>query len=123
MADSDLTPAIDAGFEKLGLPTAQKHAFLCAGPKCVDEAEGLKSWERLKARVKETGIPVMRCRAACLRVCVGGPWMVVYPEGVWYGAVTPEKCDRIVDEHLVQHRPIEEWIVRRHPLGSDEALT
>lgn len=116
MPDPSTTAAIDAGFEKLGLPTAEKHVFLCAGPKCVAESEGLESWEHLKTRLKETGIPVMRCRATCLRVCVGGPWMVVYPEGVWYGEVTVDRCERIISEHLQGNRPIEEWVVRRREL-------
>ncbi len=58
----------------------------------------------------------MRTKAACLRICSGGPWLVVYPEGIWYGAVTPERCERIVAEHLQSGRPVEEWIARRHPL-------
>ena len=38
--------------------------------------------------------------------------MVIYPEGIWYGGVTPEKLHRIIEEHLLQNTPIREWIVR-----------
>ncbi len=67
--------------------------------------------------MKEWDIPAMRTKAACLRLCRGGPWMVVYPEGVWYGGVTPERCDRIVSQHLVGGKPVAEWVVRTQPLG------
>ncbi len=108
--------AVDAGFRKLRLEEAGRHAFLCIGPDCCAEAEGLASWEVLKAELKAAGVPVLRTKAACLRVCSGGPWLVVYPEGVWYGAVTAERCRRIVQEHLVGNRPVAEWIAREHPL-------
>ena len=111
-------PAIAASFRKIGLEDANRHVFLCVGPDCCGEAEGLATWETLKARLKELGVPAMRTKAACLRVCCGGPWMVIYPEGTWYGALTPERCERIVHEHLHQGRPIAEWIVRERPLCS-----
>jgi (2Fe-2S) ferredoxin len=110
-------PAIDAGFRKLRLEEAARHVFLCIGPDCCAEADGLASWEVLKAELKAAGVPVLRTRAACLRVCCGGPWLVVYPEGIWYGGVTAERCRRIAMEHLVGNRPVVEWIAREHPLG------
>jgi (2Fe-2S) ferredoxin len=58
----------------------------------------------------------MRTKAGCFRVCVGGPWLLMYPEGVWYGDVSPERLDRILREHVLEDHPIEEWIVRTHPL-------
>jgi len=110
-------PSVTAGFEKAGLAVAKRHVFLCAGPDCCGTDEGLATWDTLKFLLKSQGIPAMRTKAACLRICSRGPWMVVYPDGIWYGAVTPERCKRIVAEHLLGGRPVAEWIVRNHPLG------
>ena len=107
---------VEEGFDKIQLEGASRHVFLCLGPKCCSGEQGLATWEYLKRRLKELKIPALRTKADCLRVCAGGPWMLVYPEGVWYGEVTPERCERIVSEHLQGGRPVEEWVVRRHSL-------
>jgi len=108
---------VAAGFRKMGLEAARRHVFLCVGPDCCAAADGLETWEVLKRGLAESDIPAMRTKAACLRVCSGGPWMVAYPDGIWYGRVTPERCWRIVAEHLLGGRPVAEWVVRDHPLG------
>lgn len=108
---------IDEGFAKAGLPTAQRHAFLCVGPDCCEAKTGKDTWDALKSRIKKLDLPVMRTKAGCFRVCHGGPWLVVYPDGVWYGGVTPERMERIVAEHLVEGRPVQEWVARVQPLA------
>ena len=109
--------AVEAGFAKQAPEAAERHAFLCTGPDCCAREAGRATWDALKSAVKETGARALRSKADCLRVCAGGPWLLVYPEGTWYGGVTPERCRRIVAEHLAEGRPVEEWIERRHPLG------
>jgi (2Fe-2S) ferredoxin len=109
-------PANDAAFIKMGLSAAQRHIFLCVGPDCCASADGLATWEVLKCRLSALKVPAMRTKAACLRICQGGPWLVIYPDGVWYGSVTPERCERIVNEHLMGGRPVEEWVAQKHPL-------
>jgi (2Fe-2S) ferredoxin len=42
--------------------------------------------------------------------------MVVYPEGTWYGSVTPERFERILTEHLLAGNPVQEWLVVRNDL-------
>jgi (2Fe-2S) ferredoxin len=39
--------------------------------------------------------------------------VVVYPEGIWYGDVTPALLDRIVREHLRDGRIIEEAVIHK----------
>ena len=102
----------------MGIETAQRHVFLCVGPDCCAEAQGLETWELLKERIKELGIPVLRSKASCFRICCKGAWMLIYPEGIWYGEVTPTRCERIIEEHLIGNAPIQEWIVREHLLGA-----
>jgi len=114
MGGSD--PATAAAFSKMALTPAQRHVFLCVGPDCCETNAGLVTWDVLKHRIKEMDLPVLRTKAACLRICRGGPWLLVYPEGVWYGGVTPERCERIVNEHLGEGRVVSEWVAARHPL-------
>jgi len=47
--------------------------------------------------------------SSCLGVCMGGPILAVYPDGVWYHHVDKALIDRIVEEHLRNNRPVLEW--------------
>ncbi|RME51931.1 MAG: (2Fe-2S) ferredoxin domain-containing protein, partial [Caldilineae bacterium] len=56
---------------------------------------------------------VKRGVTPCLGVCVGGPLLCVYPEGVWYHHVDEELLDRIIEEHLREGRVVEEAVFHR----------
>jgi (2Fe-2S) ferredoxin len=116
-----MNDSIQAGLAKAGVATAQRHVFICIGPDCCDSREGEVLWEVIKRRVRETGLRAMRTKAACFRICAGGPWMVVYPDGAWYGAVTPERFERILQEHLIGGEPVREWLVARNSLCVTDA--
>ena len=111
---------LEDGFAATGIDRAERHLFLCLGPDCVPSEQGQVTWDYLKKRCVELRLPVMRTKAGCLRVCVGGPWLLIYPEGTWYGSVTPERCERIPQEHVMKDKPIEEWVVRTHPLDGKQ---
>ena len=43
----------------------------------------------------------------CLEPCLAGPTVVVYPDNVWYGGVTLDDVETIIDTHLVGGTPVD----------------
>ncbi|MEO6848231.1 MAG: hypothetical protein ABI443_11265, partial [Chthoniobacterales bacterium] len=94
---------------------ATRHLFLCTGPDCCDTATHESLWQLLKSECKKLSIPVLRTKAACLRVCTAGPWLVVYPDGIWYGKVDSTRLLRILKQHVELGLPVQEWIATDMP--------
>lgn len=112
------SPTVLTNITKIGLRSARHHIFLCCDqttPKCCDRERSLVAWEHLKRRLSELGLSdgggILRTKANCLRICAEGPIAVVYPEGTWYRLCDPPVIDRIIDEHLVGGRVVEEYVI------------
>ncbi len=95
-----------------------RHVLVCTGAFCSPERRGRSLYALLPTLLEREGLlfgptRVKRGETPCLGVCTGGPIVVVYPEGIWYGEVTPALLERIVREHLRDGRVIEEAVIHR----------
>ncbi|QGJ69171.1 Ferredoxin [Planctomycetales bacterium 10988] len=89
--------------------------------KCASQKEMSESWKHLKKRLKEYGLTkqggVLRLKGLCFGICKGGPLMVVYPEGVWYGQCNPEVIDLILQKHLIEGEIVKEYQLGQSPFS------
>ena len=91
----------------------QRHILVCTGLRCAPEFSPAL-YQHLKVRLKELQLHegrarIQRSQCQCLGICQDGPIAVVYPEGVWYHHLNAEKIERVIHEHLVQGRPVQEY--------------
>lgn len=111
-----------AALAEIGSEGIERHIFLCAmseKQKCCARAQGKKSWDYLKRRLKELGLTgpkrddgaggVQRTKADCLQICAAGPIAVIWPDRIWYHSCTEEVLEQIIQRHLLKGEVVEEF--------------
>lgn len=89
------------------------HIFVCCNRRapghprgCCDPEGAEQLRQRFKAELKQRGLAgmVRANHAGCLDQCELGPTIVIYPQAIWYGGVTPGDVERIVVETVLGGR-------------------
>ncbi len=93
-----------------------KHVFVCTHSRPADHPRG-SCGEKGSAAVLQEFMTQFQLRqlwgrfsvagSTCLGTCGTGPSVLVYPEGVMYGGVKKEDVAAIIDEHLLDDKPVE----------------
>lgn len=103
------------------------HIFVCCNQRSQDhsrgccDADGSETLRNLfKSEVKKRGLgPLVRAnKAGCLDQCELGPTVVIYPQAIWYGNVTPADVSRIIDETVVGGKILDDLRIPEHRLNT-----
>ncbi len=98
------------------MPPFERHIFICCNQReaghprgCCDPAADDALQKAFKKALAQRGLNkrIRANRSGCLDQCEHGPTVVVYPDGVWYGRVTHDDVDEIIDRHIVGGEPVE----------------
>lgn len=106
-----------------------KHIFICENKRPEDDPRGccadknsLAVRDLFKKRIKELNLnKTVRANAAgCLDACEHGVTIVIYPEQIWYGNVTPEDVEEIIQSHIIKNIQIERLKIKDKKFSRDE---
>jgi (2Fe-2S) ferredoxin len=90
----------------------RRHILICYGSFCDPGGSGQRLYQRLAQELQDRELlfgpdRVKRGLTPCLGVCVGGPILVVYPDGIWYGGLDEPLLLSILDA-IEQDAPLPE---------------
>jgi (2Fe-2S) ferredoxin len=109
------------------MPKFTCHLFVCCNQRelghrrgCCNPDGSAKLRELFKSEVAKRGLtPDVRAnQSGCLDQCEYGPTVVIYPQAIWYGHVTPNDVPRIIEETVINGRIIEELVIPDECLNS-----
>lgn len=95
------------------MPLTTSTILICAGGACISSGE-ISVKEALQREIRKYGLDevVRIVETGCMGACSLGPLMVIYPEGVFYQKLTPQAAEKIVQEHLLKGRIVQEYLYK-----------
>lgn len=96
------------------------HIFICTSCRingvqkgfCYSK-ESVAIVQRFIEEVDDRGLSgdVMITNTGCFGICDKGPIAVVYPEGIWYGNLTEDDVETIIEQHMEGGKPVKELMI------------
>ncbi len=106
-----------------------KHIFVCQNKRpdghprgcCMDKG-GVEVRDTFKKRLKELGLnsSIRANVSGCLDACEYGVTVLVYPEQIWYGGVTVNDVEEIIQSHVISGKPVERLIIKDKRFHKDD---
>ncbi len=102
---------------------AEPLVLVCAGTGCLAKSS-LKVAEAFDRELalanQKTAVRLASKRVGCQGFCEKGPLVIIYPEKLFYNNVAPEDVPLIIEETVINKRPVERLLY--HEAGAEKGL-
>ncbi|MCE5285833.1 MAG: (2Fe-2S) ferredoxin domain-containing protein [Pelosinus sp.] len=95
----------------------KKHILVCTSSRMTGQQkgychtkEGVQIVANFLDEIEERGLgdEVFVSNTGCFGLCEQGPIVVVYPDNIWYGKVSPDDVEKIMDQHIEGGKTVKE---------------
>ncbi len=101
----------------MSIKSERAHVLICSGSNCISRGANTLR-EEFEIHLKDLGIEdeIKLVNTGCVGLCEQGPFVIIYPEGIFYAQIKNRDIKTIVHEHLYKGRVVDKLVF-------DEALT
>jgi (2Fe-2S) ferredoxin len=98
----------------------KKHIFVCTSCRlngvqkgsCISkESDAIVAEFLDKIEENDLTESVMVSNTGCFGMCTKGPVAVVYPDNVWYGNITCDDVEEIVESHIMEGKIVDRLVM------------
>ncbi|HOB19469.1 MAG TPA: NADH-quinone oxidoreductase subunit NuoF [Candidatus Atribacteria bacterium] len=102
----------------------RSHVLVCGGTGCHSSGSA-GIIDAFQAELKKHNLEdeIKLVSTGCFGLCAVGPVVVVYPEGAFYSGIKAEDVPRIVEEHLLKGRIVNDLLYHDHAKAEDVVST
>jgi NADH:ubiquinone oxidoreductase subunit F (NADH-binding)/(2Fe-2S) ferredoxin len=102
----------------------KNYILVCAGTAC-ESSKGKELYEALENELKAQGVEheAQLVKTGCFGFCEQGPIVKILPDESFYVKVGPEDARKIVAEHIVKGRPVEELLYEKGQKKSSDDIS
>ncbi len=99
----------------------EKHIFICENKRpeghprgCCADKGGAELKAAFKQKLKHLNLntKIRANTSGCLDACEHGAVVLIYPEQVWYGNVSIEDIDEIIEKHILNNQIVKRLLIK-----------
>ena len=91
---------------------------------CGISAGGDLVYKEIKKQINEKSLDISLIETGCIGMCFEEVLIEIVDNGssYIYSHITPDKVERIIQEHIIDNNPVDEWIIQSNNVFKQEAF-
>jgi len=92
--------------------TKEKHILVCHGTGCTSSKSPqiISAFRKIIEEKKIENVRVIQ--TGCFGLCAKGPIVIIRPDDTFYAMVTPDDCEEIIQNHIVEGKVVERLLCK-----------